>query len=174
MNFAPVSKPKSKSEKTKKGREVFVVLCDVRSALNVGSIFRTADCAGVSKIFLAGYTPAPEDEFGRPRKQISKTALGAEKNIQWEKTLDCAKLLRRLKKQGIFIVAVEQDLRSIDYRKVKLPEKCALVFGNEVEGLPKKILDLSRVVAEIPMVGKKESLNVAVSAGIAIFRMLGI
>lgn len=155
-------------------KEVFLVLPDLRSALNVGSIFRTAEAAGVSKIYLTGYTPAPQDHFGRVNKQISKTALGAEKNIPWEKVEETQKLLRRLTQDGFQLIGLEQTARSIDYKKVKLKTKNVFIFGNEVEGLPKKVLDECHQIAEIPMRGRKESLNVSVSVGIALFRILDI
>lgn len=160
-----------KSKKSS-SRETVVILPDIRSALNVGSIFRTADAAGVSKIYLTGYTTAPVDKFGRVEKQIAKTALGAEKNLPWEKASDVARLLAKLKKTGFQIVAVEQDNRSIDYKKLKIGSKTAFVFGNETDGLPCKILDKCDIMIEIPMRGQKESLNVAVSAGVVLFQAL--
>lgn len=158
----------------KKGREVVVVLPDIRSALNVGSIFRTSDACGISKIYLVGYTPAPIDQFGRISKEITKTALGAEKNIVWEKLDSLTKLLIKLKKDGFYIIAIEQANNSVDYRKVRPQEKTAFIFGNEVEGLSESILKKCDVVAEISMKGEKESLNVSVSAGVALFRILDI
>jgi len=154
--------------------EAVVVLPDIRSALNVGSIFRTADACGADRIYLTGYTPAPIDKFGRADKQIAKTALGAEKSIVWEKVEDLSKLLTKLKKDGFYLIAVEQADNSVDYKKVKVQPKTAFVFGNEVEGLPKNILQKCDVIAEIPMKGEKESLNIAVSAGVALFRILDI
>lgn len=155
-------------------KEVSVILYNIRSAHNVGAIFRTADAAGVSKIFLVGYTPTPLDRFGRPRKDIAKAALGAEKTIAWESKRTVTSLMKELKSQGIKIVAIEQAGNSVDYKKVKLPANVAFVVGNEVSGLPKNILKECDVVAEIPMVGKKESLNVSVAFGIALFRILNI
>jgi tRNA G18 (ribose-2'-O)-methylase SpoU len=151
-----------------------IILPDIRSSLNVGSIFRTADACGIDKIFLTGYTPVPIDKFGRADKQIAKTALGAEKSIAWEKVENVSKLLTRLKKEKFYLIAVEQADDSIDYKKVKIKEKTAFIFGNEVEGLSKPILKKCDVIAEIPMKGNKESLNVSVSAGVALFRILGI
>lgn len=160
-------------EKVKK-EKVVIILPDIRSALNVGSIFRTADACGVDKIYLTGYTPAPVDKFGRINKEIGKTALGAEKNIAWEKVEDISKLLIKLKKEGFYLIAIEQSENSVDYKKIQAKSKTAFIFGNEVEGLPKTILKKCDVIAEIPMVGEKESLNVAVSAGVALFRILGV
>ena len=155
-------------------RTAVLVLPDIRSSLNVGSIFRTADACGVSKIYLTGYTPAPVDQFGRDDKQIAKTALGAEKNIPWEKVESVTKLITKLKKEGFYLVAIEQAENSVDYKKVKDQTKTAFIFGNEVEGLSKSILKKCDVIAEIPMMGDKESLNISVSAGVALFRILGV
>ncbi|MCX6735638.1 MAG: TrmH family RNA methyltransferase [Candidatus Parcubacteria bacterium] len=157
-----------------KPKETCIILPDVRSSYNVGSVFRTADAAGVSKIFLVGYTPCPEDRFKRANKEIGKTALGAEKTVSWEHEDDIFTLLKKLKKEGFQIIAVEQSLKSVDYKKVTLTEKTALLFGNEVEGVSQVVLDECDIIAEIPMLGGKESLNVSVSVGVALFRMLGI
>lgn len=155
-------------------KEIYLVLCDIRSVHNVGAIFRTADACGVSKIFLSGLTPAPTDRFGRIRKDVAKTALGAEKNIAWEKVDSANSLLKKFKKEKFKIIAVEQDKNSLDYKKVKASSKTVFVLGSETKGLPKSVLSLSDVIAEIPMKGKKESLNVSVSAGIVLFRVLNI
>jgi 23S rRNA (guanosine2251-2'-O)-methyltransferase len=160
--------------KFKTKREVYLILDNLRSVYNTGAIFRIADACRVSKIFLSGFTPSPQDRFGRLRKDFAKTALGTEKSIFWEKVISANKLLKKLKQLGFKIIAVEQSKNSIDYKKVR-PTKClALVFGNETNGLPKSVLSLCDVVAEIPMKGKKESLNVSVAAGIALFRILGL
>ena len=98
------------------GMEVAVLLHNVRSTHNVGSIFRTADAAGVSRIYLTGYTPMPTDRFGRARKDIAKTALGAERFLPWEHHASASRLMSKLKKEGWHIVGVEQDARARDYR----------------------------------------------------------
>jgi tRNA G18 (ribose-2'-O)-methylase SpoU len=158
----------------KKKKEIFLALSDIRSNENVGSIFRTADAAGVSKIFLCGYTPAPTDRFGRENKKLCKASLGAEKFISWEKNSDARALVKKFKQEKIFCVSVEQEKNSVDYKNIILPEKTLFIFGNEVEGIPRNILKESDVIAEIPMRGKKESLNVAVSAGVVLFEALNI
>jgi tRNA G18 (ribose-2'-O)-methylase SpoU len=157
----------------KKDKEIVVVLPEIRSSYNIGSIFRTSDAAGVNRIILSGYSPCPTDKFNRPQKEIAKTALGAELHIPWVYFKSTKAAIQKLKEEGFQIVAIEQSEDSKDYRKVKLKNKVAFVFGNEVEGLSKEILSLCDVVAEIPMNGFKESLNVSVSAGIALFQMLG-
>lgn len=150
-------------------KEVAVLLHNIRSTHNVGSIFRTADAAGVSRVYLSGYTPAPTDRFGRVRKDIAKTALGAEGFLPWEHHASPVRLIMKLKKEGWNIVGVEQDVHAHDYRKFKAKEKTAFVFGNEVLGISKDLRKKCDALIEIPMHGKKESLNVSVAAGIILF-----
>jgi len=145
---------------------MFYVIChNIRSAYNVGSIFRTADGAGVTKIFLCGYTPTP------PRPDIAKVALGAEKSVPWEKCSQTWRLIERLKKQGVQIIALEQHPKSVFYDKFKPRFPLALILGSEVKGLPKSILRRCSKIVEIPMFGKKESLNVSVAFGIASYQI---
>lgn len=148
---------------------LFLILHNIRSAHNVGAIFRTADGAGVGKIYLTGYTPAPLDQFKRPNNEIKKTALGAEETVAWEKQEDILELIAELKKSDAQIWALEQADNSADYREAKLTNPTALIVGNEVEGIEPEILNLCDRIIEIPMRGAKESLNVAVATGIAIF-----
>jgi tRNA G18 (ribose-2'-O)-methylase SpoU len=167
--------------------KTIIILPDIRSVHNVGSVFRTADAAGVSKIFLTGYTPAPRDRFGREREDISKVALGAEKSVEWEQVENTLTLLKRLRKEGVQIVAVEQDARAINYKKFKPAamkrgkgnkdspqsiKSVAFIFGNETKGLPKNLLAQCDDIIEIPMRGIKESLNVSVSVGIILFGLI--
>lgn len=146
-----------------------VFLHNVRSAHNVGSIFRTADAAGASRIYLTGYTPRPVDGFGRINKDIAKTALGAESMVPWEYTKHPAPLLARLKAEGWTVVGVEQDERAVPYRTFIQPGPCVFVLGNEVRGLSSQMRALCDLLLEIPMHGSKESLNVSVAAGIVLF-----
>ncbi len=153
--------------------KVYILLPDIRSAYNVGSIFRSADCFGIERVFLSGTTPTPVDRFGRSnsgaQKEISKTALGAEKDIPWEYVQDVNLLLKKMKKENFAIVSIEQDKKSIqlnEFLKLKRPENILLIFGNEVEGVDKTILKKSDYIVEIPLKGKKESLNVSVCAGL--------
>jgi len=147
-------------------KEIILILHNIRSVYNVGAIFRTADAVGVKKIYLTGYTPTPLDRFGRKRPDVAKSALGAEEAVYWEQEEDLGKLILELKEDNFEIIALEQDSRSQDYRKVKIKEKIALLVGNETEGLQQSLVDASDVVIEIPMRGKKESLNVSVAAGV--------
>src|SRR3989344_6836390 len=154
-------------------KEMAVLLHNIRSAHNVGGIFRTAEGAGVSHIYLSGYTPTPSDRFGRSQKEIEKTALGAEKNVPWEHHATPMRLLSKLKKGGWNIVGVEQDARAKDYRTFsagrKINSRILFVFGNEVRGLSQELRKNCDSIVEIPMHGKKESLNVSVAAGIILF-----
>ena len=161
---------------------IAILLHNIRSAHNVGSIFRTADAAGVAKIYLCGYTPVPIDRFGRPQKEIAKTALGAARSLPWEYFKSPVPLISKLsagggsssggKKQKWGIVGVEQDRRSRDYRKYRVKAPTLFIFGNEVRGLSHELRAKCDVLIEIPMHGKKESLNVSVAAGIVLFQML--
>jgi 23S rRNA (guanosine2251-2'-O)-methyltransferase len=157
-------------------KEVIVILDNIRSTFNVGSIFRTADALGVSKIVLGGTTPSPKDRFGRERKDIAKVSLGAEKSLPWEYTENLLPYLKQLKKAEYQIIAIEQAKNSVDYKKIKLAKDAKVVFvlGAEVEGVSKSILKIADIVAEIPILGTKESLNVSVSFGVALFRILNI
>jgi len=155
-----------------KNKEKFVILVNIRSVFNVGSIFRTADALGVTKIFLCGCTPTPKDRFGRKRLDLAKVALGAEESVPSEHYEDVTKLLAKLKKEKVQIIALEQSPKSTDYRKIKTKGSVAMVLGEEVNGVSEKILNFADVIAEIPMLGKKESLNVSVAFGVAGFEIL--
>jgi len=148
-----------------------LILPNIRSAINVGAIFRTADAIGIDKIYLSGYTPCPIDKFGRKQKDIAKSALGAETWINWEYEKDINKILAKLKNKNFQIIALEQDKNSIDYKKIKTAKNTAILLGEEVNGIDKKILRKCDLIAEIPMKGKKESLNVSVACGILLFRL---
>ena len=149
-------------------REIFLVLDNIRSRENVGSVFRTADAAGVAKVYLCGITPQP------PHEKISKTALGADTYIPWEYYKNTWRLLEELKKKEVRIIALEKTKGAKNIFEIKEKTSLALVVGNEVNGLSKEILKRADIIAVIPMIGKKESLNVAVSAGIAIYAILNL
>ena len=148
---------------------LFLILHDIRSSENVGSMFRTADAAGVSKIFLTGYTPAPLDRFKRQNAKLAKAALGAEEFVLWEKREDIFSLIDELKRNGARVIAVEQDPAAVPYRGLRRKGAVAFILGNEVDGVPPEVLKAADAIIEIPMHGKKESLNVAVAAGIILF-----
>lgn len=155
-------------EKKRKVKEVIVILDNIRSTYNVGAIFRSADAIGIDKIYLSGITPTS------PNPKISKVALGAEDYVLWEKVKTTWRLLEKLKKDGYFIIALEQNKKSKDIFKSKIYKKykkIALLLGPEIKGLSNKILKRADICLEIPMFGKKESLNVAVAFGIAIYQI---
>ncbi len=147
----------------------FVILHDIRSAHNVGSIFRTADGAGVTKLYLCGYTPAPTDRFGRVVEDIEKTSLGATHSVPWEHGERTSECIERLRNEGIRIVVVEQHERALPYTDVSYKEDTAFIFGNEIDGVSEDILKMADDIIHIPMHGMKESLNVSVSAGVVLF-----
>ncbi|MFZ2300092.1 MAG: TrmH family RNA methyltransferase [Candidatus Moraniibacteriota bacterium] len=157
----------------KNAKLLVLVIHNVRSALNVGALFRTADGAGVERIILSGYTPAPPKKdspyLTSAEKAFKKTALGAEEHMSWKKSASLGKTLSALKKEGCEIVALEQCELGRDYRKYDPKSSVALIVGNEVRGIDAKILKRCDVVIEIPMRGKKNSLNVSVAAGIALY-----
>lgn len=157
-------------------KENILIFHNIRSVENVGAMFRTADAAGINKIYLTGYTPAPIDRFGRKRKDLAKSALGAEEYMPWEHKKNIFPLLAKLKSEEYQIIAIEQDKNSMDYRKISARgapafgwKKKVFIVGAEVKGLPKNILKKCDLIAEIPMLGKKESLNVSVALGIILF-----
>ncbi|MCA9362002.1 TrmH family RNA methyltransferase [Candidatus Kaiserbacteria bacterium] len=150
----------------------YIILENIRSAYNVGAIFRTADGAGVSKIFLIGYTPAPIDRFGRPQPEIKKTSLGASETIVWEHCTDVASVIEKLQAEGVLVVAVEQTPTAVSLTNLSVPDSVAYIVGNEVDGVSEITLSAVDKVVEIPMFGSKESLNVSVAAGIVLYHGL--
>ncbi|PIR88040.1 MAG: RNA methyltransferase [Candidatus Harrisonbacteria bacterium CG10_big_fil_rev_8_21_14_0_10_45_28] len=154
---------------------MILILDNIRSLHNVGSIFRTADGAGVEKIYLCGSTPSPLDRFKSVRPEIAKTALGAENTVAWEKVATTLEAVKRLKKEGCRIVAVEQAEGAIPYYTLpatRYPlERMALVFGHEVDGVSQSVIEESDAIIEIPMSGQKESLNVSSSVAIILFSL---
>ena len=150
-------------------KEIILFLENVRSQHNVGSLFRTADAFGVTRIVLAGYTPTPVDRFGRKVKDIEKTSLGATEMVPWEQASDAVGAVVTLKEAGYTILVLEQDIRSVSLASFCTPERFVLVLGNEVEGVSESLRTLADAIIEIPMLGAKESLNVSVAGGIALY-----
>ena len=150
-----------KSKKT----SAIVILDNIRSIHNVGSIFRTSDSFLIEKIIISGYTATPENS------KMEKTALGSSDSVDWEYTEDVIKTIQSLKNKGVKVVSVEQADKSLKIEKFT-PEKgikYAFVFGNEVDGVSDEIILESDQVLEIPQVGTKHSLNVSVAAGIILW-----
>ena len=144
---------------------VIVILDNIRSAHNVGSIFRTCDAFLIDKIILCGITAIP------PNKEIRKTALGSSESVDWRYYKNTEEVIMKLKKEDYQIIAVEQANKSIKLEsfRPKNEKKYAIIFGNEIKGVSQKIIDNSDSVIEIPQFGTKHSLNVSVSAGIVIW-----
>lgn len=147
-----------------------VILYDVRSRHNVGAIFRTCEGAGVNKLWLVGYTPAPVDRFGRSVAEIKKTSLGASDMLPWQQADDIGLLISKLQEAGTMVVAVEQAAEAISLFQFSEPDNVAYIFGNEITGVLPKILALCDAVVDIPMKGHKESLNVSTTVGIVLFQ----
>lgn len=146
-----------------------IVLDNVRSLYNVGSIFRTSDGALIEKLILSGFTPHP------PRKEIEKTALGSTESVPWEYVKNPIEKIHFLKKQGYRICCLELTDKSISYYDIKGSDfPICLIVGNEITGVSKEIIELCDIAIEIPMFGIKQSLNVAVAYGIAVFELARI
>ncbi len=144
----------------------YVVLHNIRSCYNVGSIFRTSDALAVDKIFLGGYTPNPSKNFA-----IGKTALGSQNSVSWEAHWQTHRILKKLKSEGVTIIALELTKKSIDLENFESNFPFALLLGNEVTGLSASILKYADHIVQIPMLGEKESMNVSVSYGIGMYTM---
>ena len=160
-------------------REIILIIHDIRSTHNVGSLFRTAEGLGVEQIYCTGYTPYPaiENDDRLPHitsklsKQINKTALGAENSVPWTHHDSVEDLLAELKDQGYQTIALEQDERSVPLPEFKPSNKCVVLIGREVQGIEQKLLDLCESIVEIPMYGTKESFNVAQAAAIMLYTL---
>ncbi|WP_291276015.1 RNA methyltransferase [Flavobacterium sp.] len=151
--------------KQAKKTPIIVILDDIRSLHNIGSVFRTSDAFLIEKIYLCGITATP------PNKEIHKTALGATETVTWEYAKDVVEVIKQLRAENIQIWSIEQTENSVmldDFRPIS-NTKYALIFGNEVKGVSQEAIDLSNGVIEIPQLGSKHSLNISVSAGIVIW-----
>jgi len=149
-------------------RNCTIILHNVRSMHNVGAVFRNADAFGIQKLYLTGFTPTP------PRPEISKTAIGAEKFVEWDQFGEAVPLINRLKEENTYIVGVEQTTKSVDLPDFTPPKqkKLGLVFGNEVTGIPEDLYSHLDTFVEIPQYGNKHSLNVSVTTGIFLYGIL--
>lgn len=162
----------------RKTKELVLLAHNIRSAHNVGSFFRSADAVGVSEIVLSGYSPRPASKDSlyktKAEKMVAKTALGAEDWVLWRYERIAGVAIRSLKDCGYMIVALEQTPTSMDVFSFSAPaSKIALLVGNEPRGIDRRTIALCDACIEIPMYGKKESLNVSVAAGIALYALRG-
>ena len=143
---------------------IIVLLDDVRSLNNIGSIFRTCDAMGVKKMYLCGITAQP------PHREIRKTAIGASKSVDWEYEKDASKIATKYRELGYEIIAVEQTSKSVSLENYQLNNKqTLLIFGNEINGVSQKLIDLCNLSLEIPQWGTKHSMNISVSLGVVLW-----
>jgi tRNA G18 (ribose-2'-O)-methylase SpoU len=149
------------SEKT----PLIIILDNIRSLNNIGSVFRTADAFLIKKIYLCGITATP------PHKDIQKTALGATESVDWEYSENTLKVIAKLKEEGVFVASIEQAENSVSLADFNVSKDTtyAIVFGNEIKGVSQEAVNASDMVIEIPQLGTKHSLNISVSAGVVIW-----
>ena len=145
---------------------VIAVLENVRSAYNVGSVFRTADAFLIEAIYITGYTAKP------PHKEIRKTALGAEETVSWKQFANATEAVKTLKQDGYKVFAVEQVVNSISLEKFDAAGKIAIIFGNEVSGVEQSTIAVCDGTIEIPQLGMKHSLNIATAAGVVLWELV--
>ncbi len=168
LTHAEISEKRSTLETLDKVKKlpVYVVLNSIRSSYNVGSIFRTSDGVMIEKLYLCGYTPHP------PKKEVLKTALGSQNSVKWEYAENPVDVVKKLKEQGVKIIALEQTDKNIPYYSLtKSDFPMCLIVGNEITGVSQELIDLCDASIEIPQYGIKQSLNVAVAYGIAVFEL---
>ena len=168
LRMDELNRPDTATFKRMPKHPVVVVLDNIRSLNNIGSIFRTADALAAEKLYLTGFTATP------PHKDIHKTALGATESVDWEYVADIGTLLSRLKNENMLIAAVEQTYSSVFLQDFHPPvdRKTVLIFGNEVKGVSDEALEMADMALEIPQFGTKHSFNVAVSAGIVLWDLV--
>ncbi len=169
LSMSELNRPSLEDYKTRDKRPVVIVLDNIRSLHNVGSLFRTADAFNLEAIFLCGITATP------PHREIHRTALGATESVTWKYYSTSRAAIETLKKKGYQIVVIEQTDESIPLSKIAFESdaRLALIFGNEVKGVSEEVLSYADVAVEIHQYGTKHSLNVAVSAGIVIWELSG-
>ncbi len=168
LNFEEIKSARPTPEKIEQdGRfPIFVIAENIRSLFNVGSIFRTSDAARIEKLYLTGFTGRP------PRNEISKTALGADQSVPWVYAPSASTVASELKKQGVKIVVLEHTDASRDFKGAQFEFPLALVLGNEVDGVSEEVVAQADLAVEIPMFGVKQSLNVSVAYGVAVYEIL--
>lgn len=149
--------------------QIQLLLHNIRSARNVGAIFRSADAFGIERVWCTGYTPTPLDRHGRTRSDTAKTALGAQDRVEWYARTDPRTVIQQVRADGYTVAAVEQGKTATPMPTWRPPNAVCLVFGNEVRGISRSLQSRTDVLVEIPLIGEKESLNVSVAAGISMY-----
>jgi tRNA G18 (ribose-2'-O)-methylase SpoU len=160
------SRPSELSLLECKRRQIFVIADNIRSLHNIGSLFRTSEAAGIEKLYLVGISGTP------PRKEINKTAIGAENNVPWEYHADMIPLLKYFKSQHIPIVVLEHTDSSKSFQEITYSFPLCLVVGNEVDGISEEVMDYADMAVDIAMFGMKQSLNVSVAYGIMLYELI--
>lgn len=160
------TKPTPETFKTIKRNPIYLVLDRVIDTYNIGSLFRLSDAIAAEKMYICGESEYP------PNSRIHKAAVGTEEWVPWEKIEKTTDVIRELKKKGIQIVCVEQDIRSVSYKDFKPSFPVAIVVGHETDGISKEVLDLADVIIEYPMYGVNKSINVWGSAAITAYKIL--
>ncbi|MCZ2223977.1 MAG: RNA methyltransferase [Chitinophagales bacterium] len=168
LSMAELGRKSVEEFKQAKKNSIIVVIDNIRSVYNVGSIFRTADAFLIEAICICGYSPTPE------HKQMAKTALGATDTVSWIHYNNCVDAVQELKINGYSVFAIEQTDESISLEKFNATEyrKIAVVFGNEVEGVQQAVIEVCDGCIEIPQLGMKHSLNVATAAGVILWKLV--
>ncbi len=146
-------------------KDFYLIAHNIRSLYNIGTFFRTADALGISKIYLSGYSGQP------PQSGIAKVALGAENTVPWEHYKNVTHLIKKLKKSGVKIIALEIDKRAINYLDFKPEFPVALLVGNEVRGVSPSLLKQADEIIYLPMKGTKESLNVGIAMAVSAYQI---
>jgi 23S rRNA (guanosine2251-2'-O)-methyltransferase len=161
-------------QESKHKRNIVLILDNIRSVHNVGSLFRTAECFGVQKLYLCGTTPMPVDRFGRSRPDMAKVALGAQTSLPWEYSNTTESALEQCREIGMQIVALEQADNAVRLNSLGeclTQNTVALVLGTETIGLSPEILSMCDYIAEIPQWGEKESFNVSIAGAMALYEL---
>lgn len=163
------TKPVNGEDKKIKRNPIYIVLDNIIDTYNIGSIFRLADAVAIEKVYICGDSDYP------PSSRIHKAAVGTEEWVPWEKVEATVEIIKKLKNDGVYTIAVEQDERSIDYKlltkeKIKFP--CAIIIGHETTGVSKEVLDLADLIVELPMFGVNKSFNVWGTAAVVIYKIL--
>ncbi len=166
LSMSELNRKTPKEFKSSEKLPFVVVLENIRSAYNVGSVFRTADAFLLESIYICGYTAFP------PHKEIKKTALGADETVNWQHSRDMPGVISELKGMGYRVYAIEQAENSIPLNQFSNKEKIAIIFGNEVTGVEQSTIALCDGIIEIPQLGMKHSLNVSVAAGVVLWELV--
>ncbi len=163
-----VSEPTEEEVKNLKRNPIYLILDNVLDTYNIGSLFRLADATGVAKMYLCGKMDYP------PSSRVHKAAVGTERWVPWEKEESTTEVIKKLRKEGVQIISVEQSDKAISYRQlaISLKPPCAVVVGHETKGVSEEVLKESDIIVELPMYGINKSFNVWGSAAVILYKIL--